>query len=147
MTVMFAVPQTRKTDCQRHRIDGYALQGGVWACRACGEPESRHETTDETVARRKFDELKAAALAELAKPVSVVYSGKMGCMCGCKGHYRSTPRMISLITNRIKAQIEQATIYEPRGLMMVEGMFVAIDNAGLSEATRQYCAYTDGRTS
>ncbi|QZE10397.1 hypothetical protein SEA_SCOOBYDOOBYDOO_46 [Mycobacterium phage ScoobyDoobyDoo] len=94
-----------------------------------------------------FAQLKATALAELAKPVSAVYSGKPGCACGCRGNYSSHTRTVTQIKNKIRAQIELATAEEMRGLLVIPGSFVAIDNAGVGEATRTYTAYTDGRTS
>jgi hypothetical protein len=48
-----------KTTCGQHRTLGYAFghSGGVpvMLCRGCGESEARHETTDETVARKRAE--------------------------------------------------------------------------------------------
>lgn len=46
-----------RVTCGAHRTDGveYTYVGGVgaWRCRGCGQRDSLHETTEETVARRK----------------------------------------------------------------------------------------------
>ncbi|UQS95145.1 rubrerythrin [Pseudanabaena phage Pam4] len=46
-----------RTTCGEHRTLGYAYAGlaAVLACRGCGRPASQHETTDETVARRRAE--------------------------------------------------------------------------------------------
>lgn len=42
-----------KTVCGQHRVSGYQLVGGKWCCVACGLPDYRHETFEETLARRE----------------------------------------------------------------------------------------------
>lgn len=42
-----------KTVCSQHRVSGYELVGGKWCCVACGLPDYRHETFEETLARRE----------------------------------------------------------------------------------------------
>lgn len=50
-TYLTASGETRTT-CGQHRTLGYAL-AGTWVCRGCGAPEAHHESTDETVARKR----------------------------------------------------------------------------------------------
>jgi len=41
-----------KTECGKHRTLGYAFDGGRMVCRGCGLTAAKHETTDETLARK-----------------------------------------------------------------------------------------------
>lgn len=41
-----------KTTCGQHRTLGYALHSGGMKCRGCGEDAARHETFEETIARK-----------------------------------------------------------------------------------------------
>jgi hypothetical protein len=90
--------------------------------------------------------LKNRALNELDKPISLTYSGKLGCACGCRGNYSDNSAAIKRTVNKMRQQIEQATAEDLRGLIVMTDQFVAIDNGGKREATRTYTAYTDGRT-
>lgn len=142
---MVATPVARKVDCQRHRYEGYAFNGKTWTCRACGEPQSRHETTDETAARNRFEVIRAAALAELDQQATETYTGKPGCACGCRGNYSRNPRAMKATVNKMRRIIEAATAHEPHGLMVSQGHWVGVDNAEGREATRTYTVYTDER--
>lgn len=94
-----------------------------------------------------FDALKAAALAELAKPVSLTYTGRPGCACGCRGNYSTHGPTQRRTIAKIKLALALATAEDDWGLMVSPGCFVAIDNGPRRhrEATRTYTAYTDGR--
>lgn len=54
------------TTCGAHRTLGFYVSGTgidgepVWACRDCGSVKEWHETTDETVARRRAEQAAAA---------------------------------------------------------------------------------------
>lgn len=58
-----AADGTWRTTCPDHRTLGYYIAGHkpngvpVWACKGCGQTPLRHETPDETVARRKAEAL------------------------------------------------------------------------------------------
>lgn len=141
MALYTTTPLAAKVDCQRHRIDGYQLtvRGGksVWVCRACGEPQISHMTTDEQIERNKFDLVKIVALAELDRQPRKTYSGKVGCMCGCRGNYSTHKATMTATVNKMRRLVEQATPEDPNGLMLDEGNWIAVDNG-----TRQYTAYT-----
>lgn len=52
MTSYIAADGTERTTCGQHRILGYAFAADGMVCRGCGERADRHESNDETVARK-----------------------------------------------------------------------------------------------
>jgi hypothetical protein len=93
-----------------------------------------------------FEDVKASALAELAKPVSQTYTGRPGCACGCRGHYSGPGSTSRRTIAKIRLALSQATAEDDWGLLVAPGGFVGIDNGPRDERTRTYTAYTDGRT-
>ena len=67
--------------------------------------------------------------------ISAVYSGRLGCACGCRGNHTSNPRSIRLIAKRIE---EAAPYFKVH--VCDWGVWVDTD-------TRAYVAYMDGRVS
>ena len=59
-----------------------------------------------------------------ARPVVRVYSGGLGCACGCKGNYNESPRTIKLIVNKIIRALHEGRVDE---LMIVPNEFVAVE--------------------
>ncbi|AHN84011.1 hypothetical protein AUDREY_103 [Mycobacterium phage Audrey] len=82
----------------------------------------------------------AAAMIEalFTRPVSAVYSGRIGCACGCQGNHTSRPASITRVKNQIAEAIRHGKV---TWFAMTKDM-VAIDTE-----TRSYVAYTDGRVS
>lgn len=67
--------------------------------------------------------------------VGKVYSGKLGCACGCRGNYSENPKTITLIVNKMRKALKDG--------MATEVMFGGYGEAFLSveTATRRYTAY------
>jgi len=80
-----------------------------------------------------------AAFAELdSRDISLVYRGKSGCACGCRGNYSDAPRSVTRARNDIRRWIESG---EATDIMVSPGVFVSVENA----KGRVCTVYTDGR--
>jgi hypothetical protein len=93
-----------------------------------------------------YEARKAQALAELEHSVSMTYTGRPGCACGCRGHYSGPGATQRRTIAKIRLALSQAGDDDDWGLMVSPGTFVAIDNGPRDERTRTYTAYTDGRS-
>lgn len=66
----------------------------------------------------------AVALAELDKPATRSYTGRVGCACGCRGRYSAhTPTMKATATKIRRALTERRATW----LAVIPGSFVGVD--------------------
>ena len=84
--------------------------------------------------RERREESRAQMDTLDASKVSAVYSGRLGCACGCRGNHSSTARSIQTVIRKMR---EAAS----------EGRPVAITDSyyAVETDTRSYIAYIDGR--
>jgi len=102
----------------RHRLFGYEPQDAPFSkanpIRAYrqeisgndrrGAPARLHRALDAVM-----DGLKPERLTLEPQNISRVYSGRPGCMCGCRGNYSTNPAQITRVCNVIKALGGQST--------------------------------------
>lgn len=77
-------------------------------------------------------------ITRMAMPVTRVYTGAIGCACGCKGNYNDSPRAIKLVVGKIERALREGRVDE---LMIAPNAFVAVE-----VGNRAWTAYIDERS-
>lgn len=72
--------------------------------------------------------------------ITRVYSGRPGCMCGCRGNYSTSPTTITKIYNKFLKEAEAAVKYDDDKFESPVARFVYWKNP---EGTRTYTIYFD----